>query len=103
MYIAKTGKTFDAGDGEISAELNNIKLIKDESNQKWNWESLVKSTSAKNFVMDSLGKNSGRLELYDANLENLSISSSSINSLKKITDQNSSLQLKKFTGQYYLQ
>ena len=100
LYIAKTGKTFDAGDGEISAELNNIKLIKDESNQKWNWESLVKSTSAKNFVMDSLGKNSGRLELYDANLENLSISSSSINSLKKITDQNSSLQLKKFTGQY---
>jgi hypothetical protein len=99
IFTDNKGKTFNAGNGEVTAQLKNIKAQQTDT-RLWNWSSFAENISAKNFVIDSLGKLSGRLNLDNINLENVSVSSASINNAGMIVNENPLLQLKKFTGQY---
>lgn len=99
IFTGHKGKTFDAGNGEIAAQLKNINAEQTD-NRQWNWSSVVEDLSAKNFRIDSLGKSAGKLNLDNFKLGNLSINSVSIGNLGEITNENSSLQLKQLTGQY---
>jgi hypothetical protein len=99
IFTDNKGKTFNAGNGEIAAQLKNINMQQTDAHQ-WNWSSFAENISAKNFIIDSLGKLSGRLNLDNINLENISVSSASINNAGMIANENPLLQLKKFTGQY---
>jgi hypothetical protein len=99
IFTDNNGKTFNAGNGEIAAHLKNIRIQQTDTHL-WNWSSFVENISAKNFVIDSLGKLSGRLNLGNINLENVSVSSASINNAGMIANENPLLQLKKFTGKY---
>ena len=99
IFTDNKGKSFNAGNGEIAGRLKNINLQQTD-NRQWNWSSSAENVSAKNFVIDSLSKLSGRLKLDYINLENVSANSVSINSPGMIANENPSLQLNKFTGQY---
>ncbi len=99
IFTDNKGKTFNAGEGEIAGRLKNIKINQNDDLQ-WNWSSFAENLTAKNFVIDSLGKFSGKLNLDYINFENVSISSSSINNPGLIVKENPLLQAKKITGHY---
>jgi hypothetical protein len=98
-FTDNKGKIFNTGNGIVTAHLKNINA-RQASGQSWNWSSFVENISATNFVMDSLGKQAGRLNLDRLQLENFSMNSSTIKNLQKIADENPTTQIKEFTGQY---
>jgi hypothetical protein len=99
LFNDNKGKIFNAGNGEITAQLKNTN-VQQTDDHRWKWSSVVENILAKNFLLDSLGKSAGRLNLDYINLEDISVNSSSINNWSKIANENPSLQLKKMTGQY---
>ncbi|MES1216675.1 MAG: hypothetical protein ABUT20_14260, partial [Bacteroidota bacterium] len=99
MFTNEKGKIFKAGNGEITAQLKNINISRPD-NLSWDWSSEAETISATNFVMDSLGKQSGRMNLDRIKLENFFLSSSTFTNPARIADENSNLRIKELTGQY---
>ena len=99
LFSGKKGKTFDAGEGKIVAQLNNLSLQQADTGT-WNWNGIVTSLEAKKFLLDSLGKTSGRLVINNASLKNLDLSSAYAGSIKQAVTANTGFQLKQFDGHY---
>jgi len=99
MFSDRKGNIYKAGNGEISAQLKDV-TAKKEVDKTWGWKTIVENFSAKNFLMDSLGKQLGMLNLDMLKLENFSLSSSSLSNPSRIADENSVAEIKEFTGQY---
>lgn len=98
-YSGHNGKKFDAGNGEISATMSDIKWHQQDG-KKPEWKAKVDDFAAQNFYLDSLGKNHGKLVINKTGLKDLNISSSTINNLQKLARANSFFQLQQFTGNY---
>lgn len=98
-YSGTDGKKFNAGDGEISAAMSDIKWHQENGN-KPEWKAQVDDFTAQNFYLDSLGKNHGKLVINKTALKDLNISSTTINNLQKLAGANSLFQLQQFTGNY---
>lgn len=99
VYTNEKGKIFNAGNGDIAAQLKNINAWQN-SDQLWNWSSFAENFTAINFIIDSLGRQAGRLNIDRLKLENISLSSASFHNPGKIADNNSIIELKELTGEY---
>ncbi len=93
------GKTFNAGNGEISTQINNFSLKPNDIGE-WDWHGTVTGLQAKNFVLDSVGKKAGRLEINTAKLSKLAIGTSSLLNLRQLVKDNTSFRIDEITGSY---
>ena len=55
-------KTFNAGNGEITASITDFSMKRAETGE-WDWQGTIKDLLAKDFVLDGIGKNAGKLEI----------------------------------------
>ncbi len=93
------GKSFNTGDGKVSAQIKNIKIEQEESLPA-EWSANVSTFDTRDFRFDSIGKSKGNLVLNSGNLKNLNISSSNIINLQQLVKANSAFQLNQLTGFY---
>jgi hypothetical protein len=94
------GKEFNAGQGLFDLELSKINAKKNEIGE-WDWHGTVNHLYARNFILDSLGKQNGRLTITSANLQALTVGSSSLLNIKDLVKKNTSFSLSNLTGSYY--
>jgi hypothetical protein len=99
QYINTKGKKFDAGNGQLQAQVNQLALQKNETDG-WDWQGIISQLVARNFMIDSLGKKNGTLIITTARLNDLSVSSSLLLNMRDLINQNKRFNLKEVTGSY---
>lgn len=99
-YTNTKGKKFTAGEGKLSTQINNIELQKNETGS-WDWQGHVTDLNANNFVIDSLGKQAGKLTIQSATLHDLSVSAALLLNKTELMRFNQQFRLKNITGSYY--
>ncbi|HTD93194.1 MAG TPA: hypothetical protein VK644_05260, partial [Chitinophagaceae bacterium] len=99
-YQSPRGRIFDAGKGTVSAQLEDLALQKDDAGD-WEWRGNIKELTAKDFVIDSLGHKAGRMTLHSAKLNDLTISSSNLLSLRQLMADNRQFRLREISGNYH--
>lgn len=99
IYKGPGGKEFNSADGEFAADLKDISAKK-QTNQEWEWQGWVNNLEGKNVLLDSTGKQKGRLLLDRFNIKNLSVSSSYADNIKKLIRNNSTTNFLHVTGSY---
>ena len=100
LYSSPKGRILDAGDGELNVLLNKVELQQNETND-WDWKAIISKLETKNFVLDSLGKQSGKLTITSARLSDFSVFSSSLLNLRELITTNTKFRLDELTGSYY--
>lgn len=100
LYISNKGKKFDAGDGQLEAQISQLAFSKNDA-EAWDWQGNVASLAARNFVVDSIGKRDGTLSIEKAQLNDLSISSSLLLNMRELVSRNTRFNLKEVTGSYH--
>jgi hypothetical protein len=93
------GRSFDAGKGEISALINDLRFQKQDEIAT-TWQGKVAMLDGKNFVLDSVGKKAGRLEIRSLQLKDLAINSASMINTSKLIQENTSFRVQHVTGSY---
>lgn len=99
LFTGNNGKKFNTGEGKVSAQIKNIKIDQD-SNTPLSWTANVTNFEARDMRLDSMGKSKGNIVMNSGTLNNLNISSSTINHLQKLAAANSSFRLNQVTGYY---
>ena len=99
IFTNTKGKTFNTGEGKVSAQIKDIKFEQEE-NQPFEWKGSVINFDARDFHLDSIGKSKGSLVMNSATLNNLNISSATITNLQELAAANAAFQIKKFTGSF---
>ncbi|HZI52701.1 MAG TPA: hypothetical protein VFD56_03315, partial [Chitinophagaceae bacterium] len=99
LYTGAGGKKFDAKDGKLHVQMNNVELQQTETND-WDWRGVISRLDAKNFIIDSLGKNCGTLTLSTARLNDFSVISTSLLNLRELISNNSKFRIGEMTGSY---
>lgn len=99
-YTNTKGRTFDAGEGKLTVQLNKLEIHSNEAGA-WDWKGIISSLDAKKFVIDSLGKKNGKLTLESAKLNNLSVSSATLLNPRELIRQNTTFRIQSVTGSYY--
>jgi hypothetical protein len=100
LYTNPKGKTFGTGEGMLIVQLNRLELHQTEAGT-WEWKGLITSLDAKNFVVDSLGKRTGKLTIASAKLNNLSVSSATLLNPRELVSQNTTFRVQDITGSYH--
>jgi hypothetical protein len=98
LFSTPDGNRFDAGEGEITAQLNDISFSK-EPDSIANWKATITNLEGKNFIIDSLGKKSGRLNINKVELRDLLLHSET-KALRGILEENKRFRLQQITGSY---
>lgn len=99
-YKSAKGRAINAGDGEVDLALDNIKVEHNDAGA-WDWKTRIRNLEAKKFIVDSLGKRSGRLSIEKVKLDNLAVSSANLLNLREILRSNTSFRLHELTGSYH--
>jgi hypothetical protein len=99
-YTDAKGKTFDAGNGQLSARVNQLSMQKNKTGS-WDWEGILSNLAARNFIIDSLGKKGGTLTIASAKLSDLSISAASLQDIRELVSHNTRFNLQEVTGSYH--
>ena len=100
LYSNAKGRTFDAGDGQLNVLLNKVELQQNETNE-WDWKGIISKLEATKFVIDSLGKQAGKLTITSARLSDFSVVSSSLLNLRELISNNTKFRLDELTGSYH--
>lgn len=99
LYTNTKGRTFNAGEGKLTVELSKLELHANETGE-WDWKGIISNLDAKKFIIDSLGKKSGRLTIESARLNNFSINSATLLNPGAWIRQNAMFRLQDVTGSY---
>ncbi len=94
------GRSFDAGKGRVNASLSKLALQRNETGG-WDWRGTVSEMRARDFIIDSLGKNSGQLLINSARLRDLSFNSSWLLNPRELVKNNTGFRLEEVTGSYH--
>ena len=100
LYTNTKGKTFNAGEGKLTIQLNKLEVHPNEAGT-WDWKGIISSLDAKKFIIDSLGKNAGKLTVESAKLNNFSISSTLLLNPRELMRHNTSFRLQNVSGSYH--
>ncbi len=93
------GKSFDAGKGEITALINDLRFQK-QTDIEAEWQGTIATLEGKNFTLDSLGKKAGQLDIKTIQLKDLTLNSSSLPGIRKAIEENTKFRLQQITGSY---
>ena len=97
LFTNASGKTFDAGKGEVHARVNDISFNNTDGIPEW--KATVSLLDAGNFRIDSLGKQSGVLDIKTIQLRDLALNSA-YTSLRQVIKRNTRFRLAQITGGY---
>ena len=100
FYVSSKGKKFDAGNGQLVAQINQLAFSKNDVDT-WDWKGNVTNLSARNFVVDSIGSRDGTLTIDQAQINDLAISSSLLLNPRELVARNNRFNLKEVTGSYH--
>jgi hypothetical protein len=98
VYRGLENKRFDAGEGSIYAELNDIRF--DEKESATGWRAHLETMEGKKFVIDSMGNNAGRMTIHSIFLKDLNMNSASFGQIRKMIAENKSFRLYQVSGEY---
>lgn len=98
-YISPKGNLFNSGNGKLLANLRNISLQNNETAQPV-WSATVSNIDVRDFQLDSIGNNKIGIALQTARIKEFTLTSSSINNIRKLMSGNRSFSLENFTGNY---
>jgi len=98
--INESGKPLNSGNGEIQFIADQFSFL---NKQKPEWSFYLKQLSAKNFREDSLGKQSGVLDIKTAKAENITVQSGNAGDLAEMIRSNQVFRLSQVTGSYVTQ
>jgi hypothetical protein len=93
------GKNFDLGQGEVSAQLNDISFKKPEDDKAY-WQATLTNLDGKNLLFDSLGKKAGKAEIKTIQLQDLALTASSISNIRTLVQENKKFRLQQITASY---
>ena len=99
IYTGVGGKKFNAKDGRLNVQLDDVELQQTETND-WDWKGVISRLDAKNFILDSLGKNCATLTLNTARLNDFSLISTSLLNMRELIGANTKFRLGEMTGSY---
>ncbi|RYY57080.1 MAG: hypothetical protein EOO09_03965 [Chitinophagaceae bacterium] len=99
LYSDAQGKKFDSRQGHFNATIRNVALHRNEE-ETWEWQGKIADLFARDFRLDSLGRNKGLLDLKYARLNDLSISSANLISMRDMASQNTEFRIREVTGTY---
>jgi len=99
LSVTAANKTFTTGNGSIRSKITGFYLEPSLSNE-WNWKGVLSDLYVKDFILDNLGKRSGRLEIKSARLSELALNSGSFLHIQKTIKENPAFRLKEVSGQY---
>jgi hypothetical protein len=99
LYTDVKGKTFNAGNGQLTAQINQLAMHKNETDN-WDWQGIIANLTARDFEVDSLGKKGGKLIIAFAKLNDLSVNSAHLLSLRELVRHNTRFNLQEVTGSY---
>jgi len=97
VFTNANGKTFATKKGQVSADLRDLKLTREED-LPLEWTAKVANLDTKDIQLDSVGKSKSSLVLKTGTLSNLNISSSNILKLQRLAEANAAFQIKRLTG-----
>ncbi len=98
-YRGANGKAFDAGNGEVTALLNDISLAQ-PAGETLSWGASLAALDGRNFMIDSMGRHSGNLDIRTVALKDLRLESSSVKNLRALLALNKRFRLQQVTGSY---
>lgn len=93
------GKSFNTGKGHLVGKISSLNMQQNEISE-WDWQGKLNELDAKNFVIDSLGKQQGTLTITTAKLYDLSISSALLLNIRDLIHHNTAFTLDEVTGSY---
>jgi hypothetical protein len=93
------GETFTTGDGKIAAQIKDISL-EHKNGQPFNWHAVVSDMNAADFRAGSIGKAGGSFVINNVELNEFTISSSTINNLQKLAAANGAFRIMNVNGHY---
>lgn len=95
----KKGKIIDAGNGIITAQLNDLRFTTGHDSMQ-SWSTTLTTLRATNFKIDSVGKNKGIINIENVILNNLSANNSNSKNVRQLMNANQSYTLNNITGRY---
>ncbi len=98
-FTTVKGKHFDAGDGEIAAELKDL-VFHPAGDEPSDWSAGITAFSARHFIIDSIGKKQGTLRIEEAGIRELDIRKETFTDPNKLVADNNRFILEGFTGDY---
>lgn len=98
-FTSPKGKHYDAGGGEIAAELKDL-VFRPAGDEPADWSTSIVAFSARDFIMDSIGKKQGTLRIEQAGLRELDIRKETFTDPYKLVAGNNRIILEGFTGDY---
>ncbi|MBI3137268.1 MAG: hypothetical protein HYZ15_01650 [Sphingobacteriales bacterium] len=98
-FTTAKGKHFDAGNGEITAELKDL-VFHPAGDEPSDWSAGITAFSIRHFIIDSIGKKQGMLRIEKAALKELDIRKETLTDPYKLTAANNRFVLEGFTGDY---
>jgi hypothetical protein len=97
-FLKPTGEILGVEKGKVDIELSNLKLI--EKNGIPAWTALINKLYLKNPASFALGNNKNKLEINEASIGNVNLSSDYISDFNRLLQFNLSASLQTATGQY---
>ena len=98
-YRSPKGKHYDAGEGEIETEINNL-VYHPAGDEPADWSAMVSLLNARHFIIDSIGKKYGTLQVDGASIHNIKINSDILTDPYQLVAANEQFRLERFTGNY---
>ena len=99
IYSGANGRTFNAGEGEITAQLRDISFLQHDD-METEWNARLTNLEGKNFVLDSIGKKGGRLVMNNVVIKDLTLKSASLGNIRTLIRENANFRLQQVTGEY---
>ncbi|MET0392240.1 MAG: hypothetical protein ABW019_03825 [Chitinophagaceae bacterium] len=99
-YTDPKGKAFNAGKGEIEAQVNQLAWHTNADSTR-DWTGTLAYLAARQFIIDSLDLKGGTLTIDSARLSDLSISSATLPDFRRLVSNNTRFHLYAVTGSYH--
>lgn len=99
VFTGANGKKFDAGQGQVTARLSDLLFNSSPKNEPA-WKATLNEFQGRDFIIDSIGRQSGRLVIQSLGLKDLIINSSDLLHPRQLIKANKTFILQQVTGEY---
>ena len=98
-YTSPKGKHYDAGSGSIETVINDL-IFHPAGDEPADWSATVSRLDARQFIVDSIGRKNGIMQVEHAGIRGLKINNDILTDPYQLVAANTRFSLEKFTGNY---
>lgn len=98
-YTSPKGKHYDAGNGSIETVINEL-VYHPAGDEPADWSAMVSELNARHFMVDSIGRKNGIMQVDEAGIRGLKINNDILTDPYQLVAANTTFKLEKFTGNY---